>query len=153
MCPLQLYEFHPTSYNIKTVQRCKSFDFLYCNWSTSLILSMSKALILFILQIKSHKDLVHFETAYVVKLHRVARLAPSQPVSFSFGGHHCKFLRCFWFVALWYQFLQTFCLALIQVFTFTHPEYSTTKDNQRYKKLQFEIPHDSGSVMVHGMQA
>ncbi|KAE9460299.1 hypothetical protein C3L33_07791, partial [Rhododendron williamsianum] len=34
--------------------------------------------------VKSHKDLVHFETAYVVKLHRVARLAPSQPVSFSF---------------------------------------------------------------------
>ncbi|PSR91898.1 Protein arginine N-methyltransferase [Actinidia chinensis var. chinensis] len=65
--------------------------------------------------VKSHKDLVHFETAYVVKLHRVARLAPSQPV-----------------------------------FTFTHPEYSTTKDNQRYKKLQFEIPHDSGSVLVHG---
>ncbi|XP_058222514.1 protein arginine N-methyltransferase 1.5 [Rhododendron vialii] len=65
--------------------------------------------------VKSHKDLVHFETAYVVKLHRVARLAPSQPV-----------------------------------FTFTHPKYSTTEDNQRYKKLQFEIPHDSGSVMVHG---
>lgn len=31
-------------------------------------------------QVKSHKDLAHFETAYVVKLHRVARLAPSQPV-------------------------------------------------------------------------
>lgn len=46
----------------------------------------------------------------------------------------------------------TFCLALVQVFTFTHPEYSTTKDNQRYKKLQFEIPQDSGSVMVHGMR-
>ncbi|KAJ4958360.1 hypothetical protein NE237_025471 [Protea cynaroides] len=30
--------------------------------------------------VKSHKDLVHFETAYVVKLHSVARLAPSQPV-------------------------------------------------------------------------
>ncbi|KAL1556944.1 Protein arginine N-methyltransferase 5 [Salvia divinorum] len=30
--------------------------------------------------IKSHKDLVHFETAYVVKLHRVARLANTQPV-------------------------------------------------------------------------
>ncbi|KAL6997291.1 Protein arginine N-methyltransferase 5 [Sarracenia purpurea var. burkii] len=65
--------------------------------------------------VKSHKDLVHFETAYVVKLHRVARLAPSQPV-----------------------------------FTFTHPDYSATKNNQRYKKLQFKIPHDSGSVMVHG---
>ncbi|KAF5456626.1 hypothetical protein F2P56_026091 [Juglans regia] len=30
--------------------------------------------------VKSHKDLVHFETAYVVKLHNVARLAASQPV-------------------------------------------------------------------------
>ncbi|WCJ30569.1 Protein arginine N-methyltransferase 5 [Euphorbia peplus] len=30
--------------------------------------------------VKSHKDLVHFETAYVVKFHNVARLAPSQPV-------------------------------------------------------------------------
>ncbi|KAJ4826142.1 Protein arginine N-methyltransferase 1.5 [Turnera subulata] len=30
--------------------------------------------------VKSHKDLVHFETAYVVKLHNIARLAPSQPV-------------------------------------------------------------------------
>lgn len=30
--------------------------------------------------VKSHNDLLHFETAYVVKLHRVARLAPSQPV-------------------------------------------------------------------------
>ncbi|XP_022851252.1 protein arginine N-methyltransferase 1.5-like isoform X1 [Olea europaea var. sylvestris] len=30
--------------------------------------------------IKSHKDLVHFETAYVAKLHRIARLAPTQCV-------------------------------------------------------------------------
>ncbi|KAL6544219.1 Protein arginine N-methyltransferase 5 [Orobanche gracilis] len=30
--------------------------------------------------IKSHKDLVHFETPYVVKLHRVARLAHTQSV-------------------------------------------------------------------------
>lgn len=30
--------------------------------------------------VKSHKDLIHFETAYVVKLHSVARLAPTQPV-------------------------------------------------------------------------
>ncbi|CAL9769363.1 unnamed protein product [Musa acuminata subsp. burmannicoides] len=64
--------------------------------------------------VKSHKDLAHFETAYVVKLHRVARLAPSQPV-----------------------------------FTFTHPEYSK-KSNERYKKLCFEIPSDSGSAVVHG---
>ncbi|XP_021898095.1 protein arginine N-methyltransferase 1.5-like [Carica papaya] len=65
--------------------------------------------------VKSHKDLVHFETAYVVKLHSVARLAPSQPV-----------------------------------FTFTHPDYSSKKSNQRYKKLLFEIPNDTGSVLVHG---
>ncbi|XVF48118.1 hypothetical protein PTKIN_Ptkin03bG0165400 [Pterospermum kingtungense] len=65
--------------------------------------------------VKSHKDLVHFETAYVVKLHSVAKLAPSQPV-----------------------------------FTFNHPDYSTKKSNQRYKKLQFVIPQDTGSAMVHG---
>ncbi|KAJ6354915.1 hypothetical protein OIU77_005502 [Salix suchowensis] len=65
--------------------------------------------------VKSHKDLAHFETAYVVKLHNIARLTPSQPV-----------------------------------FTFTHPDYSTKKSNQRYKKLQFEIPSDTGSAMVHG---
>ncbi|KAJ4707623.1 Protein arginine N-methyltransferase [Melia azedarach] len=65
--------------------------------------------------IKSHKDLVHFETAYVVKVHSVARLAPSQAV-----------------------------------FTFTHPNFSTKKSNQRYKRLRFEIPVDTGSAMVHG---
>ncbi|XP_074564500.1 protein arginine N-methyltransferase 5 [Curcuma longa] len=64
--------------------------------------------------VKSHKDLSHFETAYVVKLHRVARLAPTLPV-----------------------------------FTFTHPEYSN-KGNERYKKLRFEIPLDTGSAVVHG---
>ncbi|XP_048436353.1 protein arginine N-methyltransferase 1.5 isoform X3 [Pyrus x bretschneideri] len=30
--------------------------------------------------VKSHKDIAHFETAYVVKLHNIARLAPPQPV-------------------------------------------------------------------------
>ncbi|KAM1177603.1 hypothetical protein ACFX13_017333 [Malus domestica] len=30
--------------------------------------------------VKSHKDIAHFETAYVVKLHSIARLAPPQPV-------------------------------------------------------------------------
>lgn len=33
------------------------------------------------IQIKAHKDIAHFETAYVVKLHRIARLAPTQSVS------------------------------------------------------------------------
>ncbi|CAA0838296.1 Protein arginine N-methyltransferase 1.5 [Striga hermonthica] len=65
--------------------------------------------------IKSHKDLVHFETAYVVKLHRVARLAPNQPV-----------------------------------FTFVHPEDLTKTNNQRYKKLHFDIPSDTGSALIHG---
>ncbi|XP_010927141.1 protein arginine N-methyltransferase 5 [Elaeis guineensis] len=65
--------------------------------------------------VKSHRDLAHYETAYVVKLHRVARLAPSQPL-----------------------------------FSFKHPEYSVKKSNQRYKKLRFEIPLDTGSAMVHG---
>lgn len=65
--------------------------------------------------VKSHKDVAHFETAYVVKLHSVARLTASQPV-----------------------------------FTFTHPNFSMKKSNQRYKKLRFEIPSDTGSAMVHG---
>ncbi|GKA22946.1 protein arginine N-methyltransferase 1.5 [Tanacetum coccineum] len=65
--------------------------------------------------VKSHKDLVHFETAYVVKLHRLAKLSPSQTV-----------------------------------FTFTHPNYSSNKSNQRYKKLRFDIPIETGSTIVHG---
>ncbi|CAI0395175.1 unnamed protein product [Linum tenue] len=65
--------------------------------------------------VKSHRDLVHFETAYVVKLHNIARLAPPQ-----------------------------------SVFEFTHPNNSTTKSNERYKKLLFELPDDTGSAMVHG---
>ncbi|XP_065849543.1 protein arginine N-methyltransferase 1.5 [Euphorbia lathyris] len=65
--------------------------------------------------VKSHKDLVHFETAYVVKLHNIAKLAPSQPV-----------------------------------FTFTHPNYTSQKSNNRYKKLKFELANDTGSAMVHG---
>ncbi|KAF3549219.1 hypothetical protein DY000_02010207 [Brassica cretica] len=65
--------------------------------------------------VKAHKDLAHFETPYVVKLHSVARLAPSQPV-----------------------------------FTFAHPNFSTKANNQRYKKLRFNLPSDAGSALVHG---
>ncbi|KAF3325605.1 protein arginine N-methyltransferase 5 [Carex littledalei] len=65
--------------------------------------------------VKTYKDIAHFETAYVVKLHRVARLAPPQPV-----------------------------------FTFTHPNLLPKIDNQRYKKLQFQLPSDTGSALVHG---
>ncbi|XP_078443780.1 SHK1 binding protein 1 [Wolffia australiana] len=64
--------------------------------------------------VKSHKDLAHFETAYVVKVHRVARLAPTQAV-----------------------------------FTFVHPN-RLNSSNDRYKKLSFEIPAETGSAMVHG---
>ncbi|KNA06780.1 hypothetical protein SOVF_177920 isoform A [Spinacia oleracea] len=65
--------------------------------------------------VKVHKDLAHLETPYVVKLHKVARLAPCQPV-----------------------------------FTFVHPDNSPSKDNQRYTKLKFDIPGDTGSTLVHG---
>ncbi|XP_038710078.1 protein arginine N-methyltransferase 1.5 isoform X2 [Tripterygium wilfordii] len=65
--------------------------------------------------VKSHKDVVHFETAYVVKVHNIARLAPCQPV-----------------------------------FKFDHPNFSANKSNQRYKKLKFDLPIDTGSAMVHG---
>uniref|UniRef100_A0A0E0JVC7 Protein arginine N-methyltransferase n=1 Tax=Oryza punctata TaxID=4537 RepID=A0A0E0JVC7_ORYPU len=65
--------------------------------------------------IKAHKDIAHFETAYVVKLHRIARLAPTQ-----------------------------------LVFTFDHPNTSPNASNQRYAKLKFEIPQETGSCLVHG---
>ncbi|KAM7262837.1 hypothetical protein ACFE04_000520 [Oxalis oulophora] len=65
--------------------------------------------------IKAHKDLAHFETAYVVKLHSVAKLAPTQ-----------------------------------SVFTFSHPNRSAKIRNQRYTKLQFNLPSDTGSALVHG---
>ncbi|CAF2068632.1 unnamed protein product [Brassica oleracea] len=62
--------------------------------------------------VKAHKDLAHFETAYVVKLHSVAKLAPSQ-----------------------------------SVFIFTHPNFSAKANNQRYKKLHFNLPSDAGSAL------
>ncbi|XP_022552222.1 protein arginine N-methyltransferase 1.5-like [Brassica napus] len=65
--------------------------------------------------VKAHKDLAHFETAYVVKLHSVAKLAPSQ-----------------------------------SVFIFTHPNFSAKANNQRYKKLHFNLPSDAGSALVQG---
>ncbi|XP_004501256.1 protein arginine N-methyltransferase 1.5-like [Cicer arietinum] len=66
--------------------------------------------------VKAHKDVAHFETAYVVKIHNAARLAPCQ-----------------------------------SVFTFTHPKPVVDREsNQRYKKLHFMIPNDTGSAMVHG---
>lgn len=51
--------------------RCNSFQFKYASYIPVLLV-----------QVKSYKDLLHFETAYVVKLHSVARLSPCQPVSF-----------------------------------------------------------------------
>ncbi|GAB2213503.1 hypothetical protein Drorol1_Dr00017807 [Drosera rotundifolia] len=37
--------------------------------------------------VKSHNDLMHFETAYVVKMHSIARLAPCQPFLPGFAGY------------------------------------------------------------------
>ncbi|XP_004498609.1 protein arginine N-methyltransferase 1.5-like isoform X4 [Cicer arietinum] len=37
-----------------------------------------------------------------------------------------------------------------QVFTFSHPKCSDNQSNQRYQKLEFRIPTDTGSAMVHG---
>ncbi|KAI5403560.1 Protein arginine N-methyltransferase 1.5, variant 2 [Lathyrus oleraceus] len=66
--------------------------------------------------VKAHKDISHFETAYVVKIHNAARLAPCQ-----------------------------------SVFTFTHPKPADDREsNERYKKLHFTLPNDTGSAMVHG---
>lgn len=36
-----------------------------------------------VFQVKAHKDISHFETAYVVKIHNAARLAPCQSVRFT----------------------------------------------------------------------
>jgi len=77
---LQIYQFYPTNYSFKVIQRCilltiQNTVLSLFFWSDSGVTD-----IWLLLQVKSHKDLAHFETAYVVKLHRVARLAPSQPV-------------------------------------------------------------------------
>ncbi|KAK6129797.1 hypothetical protein DH2020_036450 [Rehmannia glutinosa] len=60
----------PSSYTsfIQPVTACKLYN------DVKPLVSVSSC------SIKSHKDLLHFETAYVVKLHRVARLAHTQPV-------------------------------------------------------------------------
>ncbi|KAL0739266.1 hypothetical protein Bca4012_015476 [Brassica carinata] len=78
-------------------------------------ISLTTSIVFTTFQVKAHKDLAHFETPYVVKLHSVARLAPSQ-----------------------------------SVFTFTHPNFSAKANNQRYKKLNFNLPSDAGSALVHG---
>ena len=53
-------------------------------------------------QVKAHKDIAHFETAYVVKMHNVARLAPTQPVSkFSWS-------------LVFFQSIQSFDVCLVQ---------------------------------------
>ncbi|GAU15165.1 hypothetical protein TSUD_09030, partial [Trifolium subterraneum] len=64
---------------------------------------------------KGIKEILHSESACVVNMYNVARLAPCQ-----------------------------------QVFTFTHPKRSHRESNQRYQKLCFVIPNDTGSAVVHG---
>jgi protein arginine N-methyltransferase 5 len=65
--------------------------------------------------VKAKEQILAFETAFITKMHNVARLAPCQPL-----------------------------------FTFTHPKRSVKESNQRYRKLQFVIPEDPESTMVHG---
>ncbi|WJX16365.1 Protein arginine N-methyltransferase 5 [Trifolium repens] len=65
--------------------------------------------------VKAKEQIFAFETAFITKMHNVARLAPSQPL-----------------------------------FTFTHPKHSVKESNRRYRKLQFVIPDDPESTMVHG---
>jgi protein arginine N-methyltransferase 5 len=36
------------------------------------------------------------------------------------------------------------------IFTFTHPNFSTKRDNRWYKKFLFELPSNIGSALVHG---
>lgn len=59
-------------------------------------------------QVKTHNDLSHFETAYVVKLHRVARLAPAQAV-------RCLVLliTCLFSVSVSVYFLSSFSIILL----------------------------------------
>ncbi|KAK8940963.1 Protein arginine N-methyltransferase 5 [Platanthera zijinensis] len=69
--------------------------------------------------VKSQKDLAHMETAYVVKLHKIARLAPTQPVFPIFfplrepiylpaGSHlNVEFLRCCAPAKVWYEWCVT----------------------------------------------
>ncbi|XP_045831547.1 protein arginine N-methyltransferase 1.5-like [Trifolium pratense] len=64
---------------------------------------------------KEIKEILHSESACVVNMYNVDRLAPSQ-----------------------------------EVFTFTHPKSFVGESNQRYQKLCFMIPNDTGSAMVHG---
>jgi hypothetical protein len=58
-----------------------------------------------VFQVKAHKDVSHFETAYVVKIHNAARLAPSQSV---------RFLLCSLFV---YLFDFMICLVIVNNLT------------------------------------
>lgn len=59
-------------------------------------------------QVKTYKDIAHFETAYVVKLHRVARLAPPQPVSFLYYSFENRYSLNL----LWCRGLKVFILLL-----------------------------------------
>lgn len=143
---LQLHKFYPTSNSIETTQWCKCLCHLSDICKVSIELEVT-----WFLQIKAHKDIAHFETAYVVKLHRVARLAPPQEVRDCTFCSICPSLimpssNNYFHNDIWWSPLNE------QVFSFTHPNFSPKATNQRYTKLQFELPQDTGSCLVHGMR-
>ncbi|EOA26669.1 hypothetical protein CARUB_v10022745mg, partial [Capsella rubella] len=91
--------------------------------------------------VKDRHHVSYFETVYAVRLHSVARLAPSQPVSLSFfivlaksvvmskrscDGHHSS--------------LHVACVL----------DSQSSPNNKRYKKLHFDLPSDTGSALLHG---
>jgi hypothetical protein len=99
----------------------------------SMVTFLSNLNMISFLQIKAHKDIAHFETSYVVKLHHIATLSPPQPVrpELLFYVLHClslsdlvTFLTMWYFrnlFALWYSltsskpWISRFLLSPIQI--------------------------------------
>jgi hypothetical protein len=92
----QIHKFYPTSNSIQTTQWCKHLCYFHDICKISIELEVA-----WFVQIKQHKDIAHFETAYVVKLHRVARLAPPQEVR-DHTCAQCPSLIMWYYHIMWY---------------------------------------------------
>lgn len=75
---IQVHEFPPTVDCFELIYQSISLVFPLSNLAYKL--SSSSYWLVVVFQIKDRKNIVHPETAFVVKLHNVARLAPSQQV-------------------------------------------------------------------------
>ena len=76
---------------------------------------------------KNYKDLAHFETPYVVKVRAVAVCPLAAP-----RRRECHDPS---------QVHSAFQLAEAQpLFVFSHPNAESTPDNERYKRLRFDVP-------------